>query len=330
MGAGLNSTGEGFRRVKSSMEPYPYGVPEPRPPQPTGGEGGVNLEEVNVALMAAVRKARAAKAAKMAAAAQVPGNMKGKDELLENSELEIELEEETIPSPPTPPRSRRVDAIRGDEGVSWLAVSNQHKRESYPNTNYNHRYGPLNHSKSQPTLSRSCGTALPIRSASPSTQALHQQPSNAVSPSPWTLLNTAHTRILFSPTSISPSSSSPPTSPTQNLVLRRRSNDRPDWSESDESGLGQSGGGLGVTAGMKVLLKKSESVLRRAGRKKGEHLRRRSLSRSVSEGVCGSGSGSGGNAVQERAVVMRMKNDSVISREVGVSTGGWRCGCFMR
>ena len=34
--------------------------------------------------------------------------------------------------------------------------------------------------------------------------------------------------------------------------------------------------------------------------------------------------------ISERRVVMRMQNDSVVSREVGAQVRGWRCGCLMK
>ena len=265
----------------------------PVPPQPTGAEGCVDLEKVNERLMELVRRARAEKE-----------RLEARERIERKAEMRRAMRDEKVLEKVAKavnhaPRGEEPElGRRGEESARRQARSN---RDSY----HLPQVLQLRSSQSMNVLTRG---SSPIPAA---------PPSRTISPSPWTLLGTAHTKINFPPLSRSLS----PTSPQQvvNLERRRRgSYDRPDWSESDENGNGGAGGGTGlrVGTGLRLLVKKSESVLRRGGGGRSKEVV--TMGVGVMEGI------------PERRVVMRMQNDSVVSREVGVQAGGWRCGCLMK
>ena len=271
----------------------------PNPPPPTGGEGCVDLEKVNVRLLEVILKTRVKqekeeikeKNAAKAAVKREPlaeGMFEKKMHKIEEKKARELL---VVPAP----RYRRVDAITGWDSAFYR----KSKREPYP-----HGYiRSLSHHPSlQLCTSKSLNSpnyagALP-RSAS----VAH---SRVTPSSPWSSLNEVHPQISHPP--LAPSI--PPTLPLQSYPeYQRGSCGRPDWPESGEArevGTGR----FRLGAGLKLLMKKkSEDILRR---------RREKRARKALEVA-------GGVEIVGKRVVVRMQNDSMISR-----LRGWRCGCFM-
>lgn len=318
----------GLKRVRSSnmhsTHVYARHLPKGGS-QPTGGEGCVDLEKVNAKLLEVLKKARAEKEkeemrAKIAAKAALKA-ARSEERVLEGVSTAVRRDVDDYDGGGSAPKPRNGRVVN--------ETSYKSRRESYPSTNtITHGYNNTN-----PSL-LSHHPSLHLRAIHSHPLSLNLQASSASGapshPSPLSLLTTAHTRISLPPLSLSLSPSRSPTSPLPLNPLssgpRRGSYDRPDWSESDEAG--SRGGGLGVSAGLRLLIKKSEGVLRRkiavggssssgGGASGGGGVRRRKEGREVGE-----------RAVPERTAlggaVMRMKNDSVVSRV------GWRCGCWMK
>lgn len=286
--------GDSLQRMRSNnIHPALYlqlRAKVPAPPQPTGVEGCVDLEKVNERLMEFVRRARAEKE-----------RLEARERIERKAEMKRAMGGEKVLEDVVKAVNH---APRGEESEPGRRWENSVRRQARSNSDlYAQGYLPqvlqLRSSQSMNVLMRSLS------------------PLPAASPSPWTILGTAHTRISFPPLSRSLS----PTSPQQesNPEHRQRgSYDRPDWSESDENGNGSAGGGAGlrVGSGLRLLVKKSESVFRKGGGGRSKE------AVTVGVGVL--------QRIPERSMVMRMQNDSVVSREVGTQGGGWRCGCWMK
>ncbi|KAF8420040.1 hypothetical protein EV426DRAFT_700668 [Tirmania nivea] len=289
---GIADEGDSLRRMRSNnvysaqyLQPPPKA---PTPPQPTSAEGCVDLEKVNLRLLELVRRARAEKE-----------RLEARERIERKAEMRRALREEKIlekvvkavnhvPRGEEPESSRRrEESLRRQDGSN---------RDSYAQAaqGYPPQILQLRSSQSMNVLMRS------------------SSPPRTISPSPWSLLGKAHTKINLPALShsLSPASPQHAMNPEQH---QRGSYDRPDWSESDENVGGSMGRGAGlrVSTGLKLLAKKSESVLRRGGGGRSKE--------AVTVGVM--------EGIPERRVVMRMQNDSVISREVA---RGWRCGCLMK
>ena len=243
--------GNKLQRMKSSnIYPVLYSQllsQVPKPPRPTGAEGCVDLEKVNERLMELVRRARAEKE-----------RLEAREKIERKAEMRRTMKEEKI-------LEKVVKAVnhapRGEESESSRREEESVRRQGRPNRDsyvqaaqgYLPQVLQFRSSHSMNALTRS---SSPLPTAAP---------SRTISSSPWSLLATAHTKLNLPPLSRSLS----PTSLQQVVAEQRQcgSYDRPDWSEPDENGSGSAGGGAGlrVSAGLRLLVKKSESVLRRGG-----------------------------------------------------------------
>ncbi|KAF8475845.1 hypothetical protein BDZ91DRAFT_788507 [Kalaharituber pfeilii] len=145
--------------------------------------------------------------------------------------------------------------------------------------------------------------------------------------SPWCLLNQTH---ICAP-NLCPSRS--PSAASLRPIMTRSSNDRPDWSESDEIPSGGMSLVEGVGAGMKVLLKKSESFL---GLRRGsvEKIDATEVAKDSTEAPPPATPNSRNErrrkslpTVSERSIMMQ-PNDSAVSQQLAGKH--WMCGCIMR
>lgn len=268
----------------------------PKAPRPIGGGGCVDLAKVNARLLEIIRKTGVEQeevgiGEEIAAKADVNKGPFTGENTLEKTMQEIEEKKEReLPVPPVPPH-RRIDTFTSRDSASQC----RSKREQYP---HGYIHSLSHHPSLQLCTSKSLKSLNYTTALSRSVSVAH---SRVISSSPWSSQNEVHPQISHH---LAPSKS-----PLQSYPEHRRgSNDRPDWSESDEA-REVCTERFRLGAGLKQLMKKkSEGILRRGREKRA----RKALEVA------------GGVDVVGKRVVMRMQDDSVISR-----LRIWRRGCFM-